>query len=174
MRLDQRSVHREVLAGEQMTHLRQVENAGEELRGDVAVEQPVAVLAEHRRIPHRIVRRQADEPAEQQIVVELLHQLPFRTHGVERLQQQCPQQALRRDRRPPVTRIETLEAPRQVPQCRVHQFADRPQRMVRRDPALQTHVAEKTFRPLIFAAHHRPQSKGIRQCTESHSNRLAK
>ena len=77
-----------------------------ELGRDIAVEQPIPVLAEHGRIPHRIVRRQPDEPAEQQIVVELLHQLPFRAHRVERLQQQRAQQPLRRDRRPSVARIQ--------------------------------------------------------------------
>ena len=86
-----------------------------ELGRDIAVEQPVAVLAEHGRIPHRIVRRQPDEPAEQQVVVELLHQLPFRAHRVERLQQQRSQQPLRRDRRPAFARIQLVERPRQVP-----------------------------------------------------------
>jgi hypothetical protein len=33
--------------------------------------------------------------------------------------------------------------------------------MIRWNAALQSHVAEKTFRPLIFAAHHVPRSKGI-------------
>ena len=44
--------------------------------------------------------RQPDEPAKQQIVVELLHQLALRAHRVESLQQQRPQQLLRRDRGP--------------------------------------------------------------------------
>ncbi len=43
--------------------------------------QPLAILGERRCIPHRIVRRQADEPATQQVVVQLLHQLPFRRPG---------------------------------------------------------------------------------------------
>src|SRR5882672_10873057 len=49
-----------------------------ELGRDIAVEQPIPVLAEDRRIPHLIIRREPDEPPEQQIVVELLHQLPLR------------------------------------------------------------------------------------------------
>jgi integrase len=39
----------------------------------------------------------------------LLHQLPFRAHRVERLQQQRPQQPLRRDRRPSVSRVKLVE-----------------------------------------------------------------
>jgi hypothetical protein len=116
--LDQRAVDREVFAGQQLAYLRQIENARKKLRRDIAVEQPVPVLAEHGRIPHRIVRRQPDEPAEQQIVVELFHQLPFRAHRVQRLQQQCSQQPLRRDRRPSFARIESIERPRQLLQAR--------------------------------------------------------
>ena len=44
----------------------------------VATRQFYAVLGEHRHVPHRIVDAETDEPAEQQIVVQLLHQLPLR------------------------------------------------------------------------------------------------
>ena len=44
------------------------------------------VLRERRRIPDRIVRRQADKPAEQQVVVELLHQLALGADAERRLQ----------------------------------------------------------------------------------------
>ena len=81
----------------------------QELGRDLALEQPVAVLGEHRHVPHRVVDAQPDEPAEQEIVVQLLHELPLRADRVERLQQQGAQQLLRRDRRPPVQRIELLE-----------------------------------------------------------------
>ena len=54
--LDQRAVDREVLAGQQLADLRQVQHARKELGRNIAVEQPVPVLAEHGRIPHRIVR----------------------------------------------------------------------------------------------------------------------
>jgi hypothetical protein len=74
-----------------------IEHGGEEFRRDLAAEPPVAVLGEHGDVPHRIVDAEADEPAEQQIVVELLHQLPLGPHRIERLQQQRPQQLLRRD-----------------------------------------------------------------------------
>jgi hypothetical protein len=33
--------------------------------------------------------------------------------------------------------------------------------MIRWDAVFQPHVTEKTFRPLIFPAHHLPQPKGI-------------
>jgi hypothetical protein len=46
------------------------------LAGNVAVKQPISILAEYRGMPHLIVRRQANEPTEQQIVVELLDWKP--------------------------------------------------------------------------------------------------
>ena len=45
--LDQRAVDREVLARQQRAHLWQVQHRGHELARNIAVEQPVPVLAEH-------------------------------------------------------------------------------------------------------------------------------
>ena len=133
--LDQRAVNREVLARQKCVDLRQVQHTGKELGRDIAIEQAIPVLAEHGGIPDRIVGRQSDEPAEQQIVVELLHQLPFRAHRVKRLQQQRPQQSLRRDRWPTVARVQLVEVPRQSGQRRVGQRADRSQRTNQSRPA---------------------------------------
>jgi hypothetical protein len=132
-----------------------------ELGRDIAVEQPIPVFAEYGRIPHRVVHRQPDKPAEQQIVVELLHQLPLRAHCIKRLQQQRSQQSLRRDRRSAIPRVKLVEIPRQSRQRFIGQRADRAQRMIRGNAPLQRNIAEKTFRPLIFPAHGVPQSKGI-------------
>ena len=55
--LDQRAVDREVLARQQRAHLWQVQHRGHELARNIAVEQPVPILAEHSRIPHWIVGR---------------------------------------------------------------------------------------------------------------------
>ena len=85
-RLDERAIHREVLARQELAHLRQIENPGHELGGDIARKQPVAVLAENRCIPHRIVRRQTHKPAEEQIIVELIHQQPLGAHTIESLE----------------------------------------------------------------------------------------
>jgi hypothetical protein len=75
--------------------LRQIEHRGHEFTGDVAIEQPVAVFAEYGGVLHLIVDREADEPAEQQIVIELLHQLPLRADRKESLQQERTQQPFR-------------------------------------------------------------------------------
>src|SRR3989449_4707884 len=76
-----------------------VQKLGHELGEYLATLQPVAVLREHGRVPHRVVGRKSHEPAVQKIVVQLLHQLAFRPDAVEHLQQQGAQQLLRRDRR---------------------------------------------------------------------------
>jgi hypothetical protein len=46
-----------VLTREELADFRQVQHANHELAGNIAVEQPIPVLAEHARIPHRIVGR---------------------------------------------------------------------------------------------------------------------
>ena len=96
-----------------------------ELPRDVALQQPVAVLGEHRHVPDRRIHRQADEPAKQHVVGDLLHQLAFRPHRVECLQQQRPQQLLRRDRIPTASSVQRVELSRQPLQRRVHQRPDR-------------------------------------------------
>src|SRR3984893_18400218 len=158
--LNQCAVDREVLARQQLADLRQVEDSGHELARNIAVEQPIPVLAEHGGVPYRVIGGEANKPAEQQVIVKLLHQLPLRPNRVERLQQQRSQQALRRDRRASFPRIKSAKGRRQLPQGLVNNLADRSQRMVCRYPRLQRNVAEKNFRSLIFAAHRSALSTG--------------
>ena len=54
-----------------------------ELCQHLAILQPIAVLREHGRVPDRVVGRKTHEPAVQKIVIQLLHQLPFRANAVE-------------------------------------------------------------------------------------------
>ena len=158
--LDQRAVDREVLTREELADFRQVQHANHELTGNIAVEQPIPVLAEHGRIPHRIVGREPDEPAEQQIIVELLHQLQFRTHRVERLKQQRAQQPFRRDRRSAIPGIELGECPRQFSKRCIDKLANHSQRMVRWNTLVQPNIAEQNLGAIILAAHRFPQQKG--------------
>jgi hypothetical protein len=58
----------EVLVRKQPFDLRVVEHGGEELRRDLAAQQPVAVLGEYGDIPNRIVDAEADEPARDFVV----------------------------------------------------------------------------------------------------------
>jgi hypothetical protein len=112
-------------------------------------------------IPGRIIDPDPGEPTEQEIVFQPLHQLSLRTDRVESLQQHCPEQLLRRDRRPPDPRIKRRKLPFQRRQRRVHDRQDRPQRMIRTNPRLQVHVAEQLARPMIRAPH-----DSLRKCTK--------
>ena len=158
-RLDQRAVDREVLVRQQPANPRAVQNRLKKARRHIPRNQTVAVLRIGRRVPHRRVHRQTDEPAEQKVVVQLLHQLALRTDGVEGLMQKRPQQLLRRDRGPPRRRIQKREIRRQRRQGFVNQNPDRPQRMIRRNPNLKIHVAEQTVAPLVLAPHYNLQQK---------------
>lgn len=58
-----------------------------------AFQQPVAVLREHRMAPDGVVDADPDEPAEQQIVFQPLHQKPLRADRIKHLQQHRPRPA---------------------------------------------------------------------------------
>ena len=152
-RLDQRTVHREVLARQQRLHPALRQHCGQELRRDVAAKQPVPVLREGRVIPHRIVDAEADEPTEQKIVLQPLHQLPFRADRVEGLAQHRPEQLLRRDGWSPDRRIEIGKRPMQIRQRLVYNLSDRPQRMVAANPLLEIDIAEQFTRQDVTTTH---------------------
>src|SRR4029079_18810384 len=108
-RLDERTVDREMVARQQRPHLAWSKDGGHELRRPLGIEQPVSVLREDGRVPDGIVDAEPDEPAEHQVVVELLHQLAFGAHREERLQQRGAKQPLRRDRGAAFRRVEPGE-----------------------------------------------------------------
>ena len=85
---DQRAINREVLVRQERFHLLMFEQLGHELLVHIAFLKTFPVLGEHGRVPDRIVRREANEPAKQQIVVELLHQLALGANRIEHLQNQ--------------------------------------------------------------------------------------
>ena len=151
--LDQRAVDREMIVRQQRFDRALAEHCGHELPGDVTFDQAFAVLGEHRNVPHRGIQRQPDKPAEQQIVVELLHQLWLRAHRIEGLQQQSAKQSLRRDRRPAKFGVQLFEFRRQSRQRLVHHLPDRPQRMIPWNPRLAAHIAEQRVGPRIKTAH---------------------
>ena len=112
-------------------------------------------------IPDRVINADPDEPAEEEVVLQPLHQLPLRADRVERLQKHGPKQLLRRDRRSPDRRIKHRKLALQRRQRLVHNRTDRPKRMIRSDPLLKIHVAEK-LATLRVAAPHQPTSESVR------------
>jgi hypothetical protein len=59
-----------------------VEQRGQKLGRDVALEQPVTVLRKGRVVPDRIVDAEPHEPAEQEVELEPLHQLSASTTSI--------------------------------------------------------------------------------------------
>jgi hypothetical protein len=95
-----------------------------------------------------------DKPAKQQIVVDPLDQLPLRADRIERLQQQCAHQPLRRDRLPANRRIQLGELARQRFERRIGNLPNHSQRMIRPNPLLKIYVAEKATPNTIVATHY--------------------
>ena len=59
------------------------------------------VFREHRGHPDSIAQGQTSKPAVQQVAMHLIHELAFRTDGVEHLEQHGAQQFLGRNAGPP-------------------------------------------------------------------------
>jgi hypothetical protein len=143
-----------MLVRQQRLHLRMIEQPRHELLKHLAGLQAFAVLGERRWIPHQIVRRQADEPAKQQVVVQLLHQLPLRADAIQHLDQQGAQQLLRWHRRSPLSRVEPGKAPAQLGQYIAHQPAYLAQRMPGRNTQLRRYIRKQPTLIPEHTAHH--------------------
>jgi hypothetical protein len=113
-----------MIARQQRLDLAVGEHRGHELRRHLSIQQPVAVLREHRRIPHRIIDAEPHEPAVHEVVVKLLRQLPLGAHREECLQQRGAQQLLRRDRGAPLGRVELAKIPIEAGERIVHDLPD--------------------------------------------------
>src|SRR5712692_2627137 len=121
--------------------------------GYLPLDQPLAVLREHRHVPHLVVHIHPYKPAEEQVVVQLLHQQPLAAYAVEGLQQQGPQQLLRSNRWPSHARIQLREQRRHRLQRRVSHPSYPSQRMILRYPLLRRNVTEHATLLLIVSAH---------------------
>ncbi len=119
-------------------------------------QQPVPVLGEYRGDPDRIVDPEADKPAEQQVVIHLLHQLPLRPDREENLQQACPDQPFRRDRGSAEISVERLKIRIQACQRVIDHLSDLAQRVSRRNALLQINIAEQRPARLIQTPHDHP------------------
>ena len=154
--LDQRAVHTEVLAREQSSRIGHLHRGVEQVGGHVVFEESVAVLAEHRVVPHRVLDRQAHEPAKQQVVTDLLHKLPLAAHAVEHLQEHRPDQLLGRDTRPPALHVGLVhrrELGIQLRQGLIDPYPDRPKRVVDRNKLFQPDRAEQALVVVVGSAH---------------------
>ncbi len=162
--LDQRAVDREVFRGEQITLVGQRHHFGEERFDHFVLEQPVAVLGEHRVVPDLIVDRQSDEPAKQQVVLQLLDQLALGADGIEDLQQCGADQFLRWDRGAAAVGVDRVEQPAQPNQGFIDQAADRAQRVALRHEVVQLGYREKTFLHRVGSSHRARSHPIVKHC----------
>ena len=169
-RLDQGAVDREVLVRQQRLDRRVRQDRGHDLARHVGGQQPVAVLAEHRGDPDRVVDAEPDEPPEQQVVIHLLHQLPLRADREQDLEKARPDQALRRDGGAAEVGVERIELGIEARQRVVHDLPDLAKRMTRWDPLLKVHIAEQRSARFVRPAHRHPHRRcraGSESCSRN-------
>lgn len=154
--LDEGAVHTEVLAREQPPPLGHLHRRVEQLRDRIVLDQPVTVLAEDRVVPDGVLDGQTDKPAKQQVVLDLLHQLPLAANAVEHLQQHRTHELLGGDARSATSDVSLVHGgeldihPRQRV---IDPGTDRPQRVTRRNKVLEPHCREQRFVVSIGSAH---------------------
>ena len=95
-----------MLVGQEALHGRIAHDREQERHRDVACQQALPALGEHRHVPDGHVHRQADESLEQHVLGDLLHQLALWADAVEGMEEQGSKQLLRRDRGAPTRSIE--------------------------------------------------------------------
>lgn len=115
------------------------ERYAKELASDVVREKALAVLREDRRNEALLDHVHVHEPAEEQVVVELLAELTLASDRVESHQQRRLEQSLGRDGRSPDLGIHRAEHGRELAERGVRQLLDRPKRVVRWYPGFRRH-----------------------------------
>jgi len=111
------------------------------------------VLAENRGIPDGIVHVQPNNPAAQQMVVELLQQQALAANGVEHWQPQCPQPLLRCHRRAACIRVSRVERARQLRQHPIDHGPNGAQRVFCWHTLFRRETAEQGGSPGIISTH---------------------
>src|SRR5512133_3844410 len=158
-RLDERAVHREVLVAHEAGAASRLHDLGEELRRHFMFEQSLPVPREGRVVEALLDAIHVEEPAEQQVVVELLAEEPLAAHAVERHQQRRLQEPLGRDRGPADFAVHRVERRRERRQRLVGERLHPPQWVVLRHPLVGGDEAEHRDLALVAAAHARTRSR---------------
>lgn len=117
-----------MLVGQQRLHAPVVQQPVHEAVENIAFLQSLTVLRKRRRVPRLAVGGQAHEPAEQKVIIHLLHQQTLGTNAVKYLQQRR-QQLLRRYRRAAIMRVKLAKVPIHRTENLAGQLPHLPQRM---------------------------------------------
>lgn len=154
---DEGTVNGKVLAGQKALAFRLGQYPGQELSGNLGTDQPFAVLGKAGMVPDLLFQAHAEEPAEQEVVVDLFHQLPVAADGIENHQQLGLQELLRRDRRSAGCCIHAVKELVHPCQGFIGHLADGTQGMILRDKGLRCHIREESFCVTVETAHNFPQ-----------------
>ena len=150
---NQRPVDRKMFMRGQSLPLSQGNYLAEELTHDVFGKEPIPVLRKGGGCPDAFIHRQADKPAVQQVVFNMLDQLPFRANGEQHLKQTRTQQSLRRNTRTSRVRVQLGKRAVHRAENAIDQHAQFAQRMPLRNPLLKTPVAEHRMLCRIRRSH---------------------
>jgi hypothetical protein len=167
-RLNQRRIHREVLIANPTLGLREPHDLSKEQVRHLVLQQPRLVLGERGVVEDRLVGVKVQEPAEQQIILEALAELPLRTDRVERHQHLCQKQPLWRDRRPSALCIHLLEVLVHLSKDDTKDTLDRTDGMIHWDHRLHVKKARHTHLAVLFSSH--PPTSAIAAPESSFSN----
>ena len=118
--------------------------------------QAFAVLGEDRGYPDGIVHGQANEPAKQEVVLSLLHELALRAHAVEDLKEHGTQQFLGGDAGAPALDVFLVHAAEQgihLQQSCVDHHTDGAQGMICRNKIIEVAHGEEAFGEGVGSAH---------------------
>ena len=152
-RLDQRSVHGEVLVREQAVSVCCHNDFIEQCLTHMVLQKALTVLGEGGGIETGLDQVHVQEPAEEQMIVQFLTEGPLTADRVEGDQYRGLQEPLGRNRRPASLCVHPVKLRRERRQGLVRQGLDRPQRMLWRHSALQVDEAKHGHLRVSASAH---------------------
>lgn len=140
--LKKRSIHAEMLAGDETFGRGLLDDLGQEPASHVGAEQSIPVVGIHRGHPDFLVQTHIQKPTVEHAELDLLHQQPLAADAVDHLEKACLQQLLRRNRLAASRRVQIRQLAVHVPKRPVGKVLDSAKGMRPRDPGLQVHVRE--------------------------------
>jgi hypothetical protein len=145
----------EMLVGQQLCLLGLLHHLPEQRTHHLVLDQSIPILGIGAVIPSRVVHAQADKPAVQQVVAQLLTQQPLASNAVQRLQNQPSQQPLRRHRVATTIGVDRLKQHVHIVQRTIENVPDHPERMICRHKIRRLPGHEQAFLRHIGSTHRR-------------------
>jgi site-specific DNA recombinase len=154
-RFNQGAIDSEVIIAQQTQPSRLAHHLIEEPLGDAVLEQPSAILGEHRRVEAGLQQAHIQKPTKEEVVIEFLAEGPLAADRVQRNQQRRLEQSFGRNRWSPTSAIHLVEDGRQFNQGAIGELFDHPQRMFRWHALFQVHNCQHRRLQFTPPAHRR-------------------